>query len=303
MKNINISELTAFVTVAEHLNFRSAADFLGMSPSALSHSIKNMEASLGCRLFNRTTRSVSLTNAGVDLLKQVNPALNLLKGALNGVASESGNLSGLIRINAGEGPIRRLLVGFLPGFLAQHPGIDFEFVDDSQYVDIVADGFDAGIRLFDEVPRDMVAIKISPEWKMIAVASPAYVEKNGQPQHPKDLLQHRCIRIRFTSKALFKWNLERGNESVEIDVKGPLTMGNPKLMVDAAVAGHGIAWVPDMLAQPQLQAGRLLQVLADWSPSMSALALYYPPNRHQSAVFNQFTQALREWEMRLNPDF
>ena len=303
MKNINLSELTAFVTVAEHLNFRSAADFLGMSPSALSHSIKNMEASLGCRLFNRTTRSVSLTPAGMDLLKQVNPALNLLKGALNGVASESGNLSGLIRINAGEGPIRRLLVGFLPGFLAQHPGIDFEFVDDSQYVDIVADGFDAGIRLFDEVPRDMVAIKISPEWKMIAVASPAYFEKNGQPQHPKDLLQHRCIRIRFTSKALFKWNLERGNESVEIDVKGPLTMGNPKLMVDAAVAGHGIAWVPDMLAQAQLQAGRLLQVLADWSPSMAALALYYPPNRHQSAVFNQFTQALREWEMRLNPDF
>lgn len=290
-----LSELTAFLAIAEHRSFRAAARQLGVSPPALSHAIRSLEENLNVRLFNRTTRSVALTAAGEHLLRRVGPALTDLQDGINEVASVGDRPSGSIRISAAEAGARPLIRHVLPAFLARYPDIHVEIVVDTRLVDIVADGFDAGIRILEDIPRDMVAVKFGPDLRFAAVASPEYLSGRELPRTPQDLNNHRCIRFRFLSGTLYRWELEHHGSSASVDVNGPMTLGNTNLMVDAALAGIGIAWVPDYHVTEHLAAGRLVRLLPEWSPALPGLCLYYPANRHPPAALSLFSQAVRDW--------
>jgi DNA-binding transcriptional LysR family regulator len=293
-----LSELTAFMAIADQRSFRAAARTLGVSPSALSHAMRGLEARLDVRLFNRTTRSVALTEAGEQLLRRVRPALADLEDAVNAVASARDRPSGSIRISASEAAARPLVRHVLPAFLAGYPEIQVEIVVDSRLVDIVADGFDAGIRVLEAVPRDMIAVRFGPDMRFAAVASPAYLERHKPPKAPQDLLRHRCIRFRFDSGALYRWDLQSRGKTANLDVQGPLTLGNLNLTVEAALHGIGIAWVPQSEVAEHLAAGRLVQLLPQWSPTLAGLCLYYPANRHPPTALRLFAQAVREWASR-----
>lgn len=301
MSRAALSELTAFVEIAKARSFRAAARALDVSPSALSHAMRVLEARLQVRLFNRTTRSVALTEAGEQFLQRVGPALADLDDAVNAVTSAASRPSGSIRISASESASRPLVRHVLPEFLRAYPDIRVEFVVDTRMVDIVGNGFDAGIRVMQDVPRDMVAIRFGPDLRFVAVASPAYLAGHPAPKAPHDLLAHRCIRFRFESGAIYHWDLAYRGKSTSIDVDGPLTLGNLNLMVEAAVAGIGVAWVPEDLVSELLADGRLVQLLPQWSPSMSGLCLYYPANRHPPTALRLFAQAVREWAARELP--
>jgi len=295
MLRAGLAELTAFVAIADQRSFRAAAGTLGVSPSALSHSMRGLEGRLGVRLFNRTTRSVALTEAGEQLLLRVRPAMADLEDAVNQVASAHDRPSGLIRISASEASARQIVRHVLPGFLAAYPDIHVEFVVDTRLVDIVADGFDAGIRVFEDVPRDMIAVRFGADMRFAAVASPDYLAQHAPPKTPDDLAQHRCIRFRFESGALYRWDLERRGKSASIDVDGPMTLGNLNLMIEAALAGIGIAWIPENQVTEELASGRLVHLLPEWSPSFAGLCLYYPANRHPPTALRLFADAVREW--------
>lgn len=295
MLRAGLSELTAFVAIARQRSFSAAARALGVSPSALSHAMRGLEGRLDVRLFNRTTRSVALTEAGEQLLRRVGPAIADLEDAVNEVASARDRPSGSIRISASESGAKALVRHVLPGFLATYPDIHVEFVVDTRLVDIVADGFDAGIRVLEDVPRDMVAIRFGADMRFAAVASPDYLARHEAPRAPHDLARHRCIRFRFESGALYRWDLEYHGKSASIDVDGPMTLGNLNVMVEAALVGIGIAWVPDYLVAGHLASGRLVQVLAEWSPAFPGVCLYYPANRHPPTALRLFAQAVRDW--------
>jgi DNA-binding transcriptional LysR family regulator len=295
MLRAGLSELTAFVAIAQRRSFSAAARTLGVSPSALSHAMRGLEARLDVRLFNRTTRSVALTEAGEQLLRRVVPAIADLEDALNEVASERDRPSGSIRISASESAAKPVVRHVLPDFLAKYPDIHVEFVVDTRLVDIVADGFDAGIRVEEDVPRDMIAVRFGPDMRFAAVATPGYLARHAAPKSPHDLAKHRCIRFRFDSGTLYRWDFEHRGKSASIDVDGPMTLGNTNLMIEAALAGIGIAWVPDYLAAEHLASGKLVQVLAQWSPSFPGLCLYYPANRHPPTALRLFAQAVRDW--------
>jgi len=293
-----LPELTAFVEIAEQQSFSRAARSLGVSPSALSHTIRNLEAKLDVRLFNRTTRSVALTEAGEQMLLRVRPAMADLEDAVNEAASARNRPSGSIRISASESAARLLIRHVLPEFLKRYPDISVEFVVDTRLVDIVADGFDAGIRVLEDVPRDMIAIRFGPEMRFAAVASPEYLSDRTLPKTPRDLKQHNCIRFRFESGSLYRWDLQYRGKSASVDVEGQLTLGNLNLMVEAALDGIGIAWVPEHLVVDHVNSGRLVHLLPEWSPTFPGLCLYYPANRHPPTALRLFAEAIREWAER-----
>lgn len=295
MMRADLPGLTAFIAIAEQRSFSGAARVLGVSSSALSHSMRNLEARLEMRLFNRTTRSVSLTEAGEQLLSGVRPLMNDLANVVNEVTSARITPSGSIRISASEASIRPLIRHVVPDFVERYPNIQIEFVVDSKLQDIVGDGFDAGIRLFDDVPRDMIAIRFGPDVRFNAVASPDYLERHPAPQVPQDLKEHRCIRFRFSSGGLFRWDFKQAEQSISLDVDGQITMDNINLMVEAALAGVGIAWVPQTVVADHLRDGRLIDLLPHWNPSYSGLCLYYPANRHPPIALRLFAQAVRDW--------
>jgi DNA-binding transcriptional LysR family regulator len=290
-----LSELTAFIAIAEQRSFRAAARLLEVSPSALSHSMRGLEARLGVRLFNRTTRSVALTESGEQLLRRARPAMADLEDAVTEVAAGRDRPTGSIRISCAESGAQALVREVLPGFLASYPEIQVEFIVDGRMVDIVADGFDAGIRLLEAVPRDMIAVRFGPDMRMIAIATPAYVSEHGTPLVPHDLARHRCIRFRFDSGTIYRWDLEHRGKCINVDVPGPLTLGNTTLMIEAALSGIGIAWVPEDRVIEHLASGRLVQLLADWSPYFPGFCLYYPANRHPPTALRLFAQAVRDW--------
>ncbi|AXF24639.1 LysR family transcriptional regulator [Burkholderia pyrrocinia] len=301
MLRTGLGELTTFITIAEQRSFSGAARILGVSPSALSHAIRHLEARLGVRLFNRTTRSVALTEAGEQLLLRVRPAVTDLEDALNDAATARNRPSGQIRISASESASRPLIRHVLPGFVARYPDIHVEFVVDSRLIDIVDQGFDAGIRVHEDVPRDMIAVKFGDAVRFITVASPAYLSCHAPPESPQDLTRHRCIRFRFESGAIFRWDLMRNGKNVSVDVDGPMTLGNPNLMVEAALAGIGIAWVTESRVTDHLASGRLVRVLPGWEQNFDSLCLYYPANRHPPAALRLFVEAVREWATQPRP--
>jgi DNA-binding transcriptional LysR family regulator len=295
MPRAPLSELTAFIAIADQRSFRAAARALEVSPSALSHAMRSLEARLDTRLFNRTTRSVALTQAGEQLIARVRPAIGDIEDAVNQAASVRDRPSGSIRITASESGASPLIQHVLPTFLEKYPEINVEFVVDTRLVDIVADGYDAGIRVRDDIPRDMIAVRFGPDMRFVAVASPEYLARHEPPKTPRDLLHHRCVRFRFESGALYRWHLELRGKRASIDASGPLTVGHLGLAVDAALSGIGIAWVPEDRVAEHLAGGRLVHVLPKWSPSFPGLCLYYSSNRHPPTALRLFAQAVREW--------
>ncbi|MCU7247195.1 LysR family transcriptional regulator [Pseudomonas koreensis] len=297
-KDNDLSSFTAFLAVAAHRSFRSAADELNMTPSAISHAIKVLERRLNVRLFNRTTRSVSLTDAGERLASKLRPAMASIEEAIQELESDDHRPKGVVRINASEGAIRLVLRPVLARFFREYPQVHLDIVSDGKLSDIVADGFDAGIRLAEAVPRDMVAVSVSKDVRFAVVASPRYFEQRGYPKVPHDLHGHDCIRFRFESGAIYRWELERLGVAERFNASGPLTLTDQPMMVDAAIDGIGIAFVPEHLAADALKDGRLKRALEDWCPAQPGLCLYYSGHRHVSsglrALINMLTETLSD---------
>jgi DNA-binding transcriptional LysR family regulator len=289
-----LNDLTAFVTVAAHLNFRRGADELGLSPSSLSHTMRTLEQNLGVRLLNRTTRSVQPTEAGARLLARLQPVLQDLSAALREVDEFRGHPQGTLRINAPETAARLLVRHVVPPFLAKYRDMSVDIVTEGRLIDIVAEGFDAGVRLGEAVPQDMIAVHFDGEARFLAVASPHYLAQHGVPQVPDDLRAHACIRHRMPSGKLFRWEFARHGQTLAVDVNGPLTLDHIGLMIDAAAEGAGIAYVPERAARPWFTDGRLVPVLPDWCPAFPGFFLYYPGRRQVPAGLRAFIEVLRE---------
>ncbi|MCX5493949.1 LysR family transcriptional regulator [Kaistia dalseonensis] len=290
----SLNDLAAFAAVASHRSFRKAADVMGVSRSALSHAIIGLEGKLGVRLFNRTTRSVSLTDAGAGLLARLDPILQELDQALDTLSEERGTPSGTLRISANKSGARILLKDVVPRFLDLYPDVELDLVSEGRLVDIVEQGFDAGVRLLEAVPRDMVAVKFGGDVRFIAVAAPSYMDGRATPNTPDDLHGHRCIRQRLPSGKRYRWEFTKRDAEIAVDVPGNLTLDDNDLLVQAAADGRGIAYVPEHFAQPFLGSGQLVTILDDWCPPTSGLALYYPRNRHLPSSLRAFIDVLRQ---------
>ncbi len=294
MNKPTFDELAAFAAVAEHRSFRQAADALGTSRSALSHALRKLEQSLGVRLLHRTTRSVSLTEAGTRLLADIRPLLQDLDAALDTLAHARGAPAGTLRIHANKIAARLLLREVIPTFLARHPHVELDLLSDGRLVDIVAAGFDAGVRLAEDVPQDMIAVPFGGAMRFVAVASPAYLADHPAPTTPDDLRHHHCIRHRVPSGRLYRWEFSRRGQEVAVDVPGALTLDDNSLMTRAAADGLGIAYVPASYARSRLEAGTLVAVLADWCPPIPGLTLFYPGRRHVPSTLRAFIDVLKE---------
>ena len=294
MRRTGLIELNAVATVANRRSFRAAAAELGMSPSALSHAIAALEQRLQVRLFNRTTRSVSLSEAGELFLARIQPALREIFTAMEQVNDLRVTPAGTLRINTSEGAAEQVLRPVVLKFLKRYPDMRVEIVTDQRLVDIVAEGFDAGIRLAEAVPRDMIALPCGPDQRFAVVASPQYFKGRKKPLTPGDLAEHNCIRYRFSTGALFRWEFEKRGEELAIDVKGSLTLTSQTLRIEAAVAGLGIIYANESSVAKHIASRRLIRVLDDWTPPFPGLRLYYPGHRHVPAGLRAFIAVLRE---------
>ena len=289
-----LSDLTALASIVAHSSFRKAADELGLSPSSLSHMMRSLEAQLGVRLLNRTTRSVAATEAGDRLVARLKPLLRDLDLALDEVDAFRTRPSGTLRINTGEVAARLLMTSVVPMFLTRHPEMAIDLVTEGRLIDIVAEGFDAGIRLGEQVPQDMIAVRFGGEARFVAVAAPAYLVGRAIPQTPDDLQHHRCIRFRLPSGKLFRWEFARHGQELTVDVPGTLTLDHVELMTEAAADGLGIAYVSERTALPFIERGQLVTVLDDWCPRIPGLFLYYPSHRHVPLGLKAFIAVLKE---------
>ncbi|WP_337267451.1 LysR family transcriptional regulator [Oryzifoliimicrobium ureilyticus] len=290
----SLTELRAFAAVMRHRSFRKAADELELAPSSLSHMIRGLEAKMDLRLLNRTTRSVSPTEAGQNLFARIQPLISDLDAALAEATDRGEEPAGTLRINTSETVARLLLEKIVPTFLARHPRLSIDLVNDGRLVDVVAEGFDAGIRLRESVPQDMVIVPFGGRTRFVVVGSPAYLGQAGRPRVPDDLAEQRCIRHRMPSGKMYRWEFERRGHEIEIDVPGAITLDSITLMVQAAEQGLGLAYVPIEAARDGLDKGTLETVLNDWCPQIEGLCLYYPGRRHVPASLRAFIALLKE---------
>jgi DNA-binding transcriptional LysR family regulator len=289
------SELNAAAAIAARKSFRAAANDLGISASALSHSIASLESRLGVRLFNRTTRSVSLTPAGEQFLSRVKPAMSEIADAMHEVNEQRSTPAGLIRINTSEVAGEQILAPIVTEFLRRYgDDVQLELVTESGLVDIVADGFDAGVRLAEMVPRDMISIPIGRTQRHVVVGAPSYFTTRTQPRSPSDLKEHVCVRYRLPGGSIYRWEFEKRRQILSVDITGPLTLDSDRLIMRAALEGAGLAYVSEWSARQALAEGRLMQVLSDWTPPYPGLCLYYPSHRHLAAAMRAFTDMIRE---------
>lgn len=279
MTRPSLNDLTAFVTVATRRSFRRAADELGTAPSTLSHAMRALEERMGVRLLNRTTRSVAPTEAGFELLGRLRPALATLDAALDSMATFRGGVAGSVRINAPRLAASLLVREVLPAMAERFPDVAVDLVVEGKLIDIVAAGFDAGVRLVDSIPRDMVAVPFGGPVSFICVASPAYLERFGVPDTPDALQHHRCIGHRMPSGKFYRWEFERAGQELTIDTGSSVILDDEELMVEAAIGGLGIAYVASPAAEIALADGRLRQILTAWAPAAERIALYYPGHR------------------------
>lgn len=293
MKTSGLGELEAVLAVARRRSFRAAATELGVSTSALSHAVAALEARIGVRLFNRTTRSVSLSEAGAQFVDSVAPALSTIRDAIEQAGSFRDVPSGTLRINTSVGAAQRAMPIFI-AYLQRYPDMTLDIVTEGRLIDIVVDGFDAGIRIAESVPQDMIAVPFGERQRFAVVGSPAYFAQHKPPHTPADLHAHRCIRSRMPSGAIYQWEFERRGEAVRIDGKGPLTLDEPSLMLAAARAGLGLTYLTEWNVAADLQAGTLVRVLEDWTPPLDGLCLYYPGRRHVPAGLRALIELIRE---------
>jgi DNA-binding transcriptional LysR family regulator len=294
MPKHGLIEFDAVLAIARRGSFRAAALELGLSTTALSNVIGKLERQLGIRLFNRTTRSVSLTDAGRQFVDKIGPALQDIHEAMENAQSQQGTPSGTLRINSFVAAAREILPLLLQ-FLRLFPQVHVDLVTEGRLVDIVADGFDLGIRTADLVPSDMIAVPLGPRRRYAVVASPNYLRTRDRPKSPSDLLAHPCIRVRLPNGALYRWQFEKGGQPIQIDVDGPITLDEASLARTAVLEDVGIGFFMESDVQGDLAAGRLVRILEDWTPPLEQLCLYYPSRRHSSAAFKAFIDLARKF--------
>jgi DNA-binding transcriptional LysR family regulator len=294
MPRTNLGDLQAFRAVAKERSFTRAAARLGLSPSALSQTLRGLEARLGLRLLTRTTRSVAPTEAGERLLGSLGPAFDQIDAALAAISEFREKPSGTIRITAGEHAADTVLWPALERLLPDYPDIKVEIDVNNTLTDIVTGRYDAGVRLGEQVAKDMVAVRIGPEMRMAVVGAPSYFAGRPRPKTPQDLTSHTCINLRLpTLGGLYAWEFEKGKRELNVRVEGPLVFNVTPLMVKAALAGFGLACLFEDLVQAHLADGRLVRVLADWCPPFSGYHLYYPSRRQPTPAFALLVETLR----------
>ncbi|MGO8858451.1 MAG: LysR substrate-binding domain-containing protein [Steroidobacteraceae bacterium] len=294
MRPHNVNDLLAFVAVARERSFTKAAAKLGVSQSALSHVIRGLEERIGIRLLTRSTRSVSPTEAGDRLLRTAGPRFAEIEAELAALSDLREKPAGTIRITAGEHPAVVILWPALEKVLPDYPDIKVEVSVDYGLTDIVAERYDAGVRLGEQIAKDMIAVRIGPDMRMAVVGSRSYFAKRKRPQTPRDLTAHSCINLRLpTYGGLYTWEFEKNGRELKAHVEGQLVFNNIALRVNAALAGLGLAYLPEDQVEAHIAAGRLVRVLADWCPPFSGYHLYYPSRRQSSPAFALLVDALR----------
>jgi DNA-binding transcriptional LysR family regulator len=294
MARENLNDLLAFVAVAKERSFTRAAAQLGVSQSALSHTIRGLEERLGLRLLTRTTRSVAPTEAGQRLLRTAGPRLDEIEAEMAALSELRDRPSGTIRITAHDHAVRAVLWPALRKLLPDYPDIKVEIVIDYGLTDIVAERFDAGIRSGEMVAKDMIAVRIGPDLRSAVVGAPSYFAKRTRPKTPQDLTTHACINLRLpTHGGLYAWEFEKGGRELRVKVEGQLVFNGTVQMLDAALSGFGLAYVPEDTVQSHLADGRLIRVLADWCPPYPGYHLYYPSRRQPTPAFALLVNALR----------
>ncbi|MBB5695496.1 LysR family transcriptional regulator [Muricoccus pecuniae] len=293
MRSLRFDSLDAFAAVVRHGSFRAAAAERGVSTSALSQTVAALETSLGIRLLNRTTRSVAPTEAGEGLMERLAPALDEIRGAVADLDRLRENPSGTVRINAPGPAVDHVLCPLVFSFMRAYPEVRVEIASDAAIIDIVACGFDAGVRFGRQVQKDMIAVPLGPPLRYVIVASPGYVAARGEPATPHDLVRHDCVRRRFPGGTLVTWRFERDGEALEMAPGGRLTLGSAQQELQAALAGQGVAHVFEDYAAAHLADGSLVEMLRDWSPKLPGWFLYYPNRRHAGAAMRAFLAHLR----------
>jgi DNA-binding transcriptional LysR family regulator len=294
MRGTQFAELSAFVAVAEHRNFRKAAAQLGISPSGLTQTIHALEEHLGVRLFNRTTRSVALTEAGEHLLADAQPVLDGIDRAIESVNAFRDKPSGALRLSASRLAATLLVGPVLPQFLAKYPDIKLELAVDETHSDIVSSRFDAGIRVGERIEKDMIAVRLLDDQRFAAVASPAYLERHPRPETPEDLRAHNCVRLRADwDGSIQSWHFENASRRVDVAIEGSLILNDWYLVRNAVIEGIGIGYLPALLVTDPLRDGRLVALLEDWCGHPSAPFLYYPSRRQMPGALRAFIDFMR----------
>ncbi|PRA48281.1 LysR family transcriptional regulator [Ochrobactrum sp. MYb68] len=294
MEQTDFNHLTWFRIVAEERSFTKAAARIGVAQSTLSHTIKQLEARMGIRLLTRTTRNVATTTAGERLLRTITPRMAEIEEEIGALMEFRDKPSGSIKLTLSDHALESVVWPKLKSVLKDYPDISVELLLDSTFRNIVEEGFDAGVRLGESVEKDMIAVRIGPDWRLVAVASPDYLDAHGVPAHPKDLVRHICINMRHeTAGGLYGWEFAKDGEELRGRVDGQLTFNNSYAMIDAALNGYGIAYVPENIVERQIASGELVQVLDDWSPFFDGYFLYYPSRRQNLPAFKVIVDALR----------
>ena len=294
MQKRDLSDLQSFLVVARERSFTKAAAKLGVSQSALSHTLRELEERLGIRLLTRTTRSVAPTEAGERLLRTLAPRLEEIEAELSSLTALRGKPAGTVRITAGEHAAQTVLWPKLSKLLPQYPDIKLEVIVDYGLRDIVAERYDAGVRSGEMIAKDMIAVRIGPDLRMVVVGAPSYFAKRPKPKRPQDLTEHTCINLRLpTYDSIYAWEFEKNGREMKVHVEGQLTFNNLGLRIEAALAGCGIAYLPEDQVRAHIAQRRLVRVLADWCPTYAGYHLYYPSRRQPTPAFSLIVDALR----------
>ncbi|WP_407529257.1 LysR family transcriptional regulator [Methylobacterium oryzisoli] len=293
MNRADLPALSIFASVAARRSFRRAARDLGISVSAVSHAITGLEASLGVRLLARTTRSVAPTEAGRRLLDRLEPALASIAEAIEIATAQEDRLTGILRFSVPRSAAEMVLVPLASAFIRTHPGVEIDIRAEDGFRDIVAEGFDAGVRFGESLEQDMIAVPLGPTLRAAIVAAPSYLAGRSRPVAPQDLHDHVCIRRRFAGGGLYRWELGKGDEAVEVTVAGGLILDDDRLIVDAALQGAGLAYVFEAQVAAEMADGRLERVLEDWCPGFPGFHLYYPSRRLMRPVLRAFVDSLK----------
>lgn len=289
-----MNDILAFLAVAKEQSFTRASTRLGVSPSALSHTIRNLEERLGVRLLTRTTRNVAPTEAGERLMTSVGPLFDQIGAEIEKIGELRDKPAGTIRITCSDDAAEQILRPVLPTFLEEYPDINVEISIDYGFTNIVEQRFDAGIRMGESVSRDMIAVRLGPDWRLSVIGAPSYFKKNPIPTHPHDLTTHKCINIRHSfGGSTYAWEFEKEGRSMAVRVNGQLTANSNIHILNSALDGIGLAYIPDFMAQPYIEDGHLIEVLTDWCPYFSGFHLYYPNRRNASPAFSAFVAAVR----------
>ncbi|ORM68884.1 LysR family transcriptional regulator [Pantoea rwandensis] len=289
-----MNDLQAFIAVARVQSFTKAAITLGVSPSALSHTIRNLEARIGVRLLARTTRNVAPTEAGERLLQTIAPLFDQINSEVNQISELRDKPAGNIRITCSDDAAEGLLRPMLPAFLAKFPDISVEICIDYGFTNIVTERFDAGIRLGESISKDMIAVRMGPDWRLSVVGTPEYFQSHPLPVIPQDLALHRCINIRHSPVgSVYAWEFEKEEKKINVRVNGPLISNSIVHVMNGALDGIGLAYVPETMARQHIDSGALTEVLADWSPVFEGFHLYYPNRRNISPAFSAFVEAVK----------